>query len=112
MSEIEFHDEDGQAALTLRGVIEGPHLSELLAASVAACGSGKPVLLNWSEAERLHTGALQVLLALRHELAVLGRPLTVSALPSAVHDGIEAAGLADAFSPESVQKEQALCTGL
>jgi len=98
MSEISIHEGEGQAILALCGAIDAAHVTELLAAAVAACGSGKPVVLDWSRAEHLHAGALQVLLALNTELATQGRPLQIPAFSPAVRDCIAAAGLVQSFN--------------
>jgi len=97
MSEIGLRAGNDQAVLTLRGAIEAPSICELLAAAVSACASGKPVLVDWSEAEHLHAGALQVLMALKAELTAQERPLRVSDSSEAVRDCIGAAGLAEWF---------------
>jgi anti-anti-sigma regulatory factor len=108
MSEIAIHDEQTQVTLKLTGVIDASHSGELLAAAITATGAGRPVFLEWSEAEHLHAGAFQVLLALNAELASLGHRLNVSACSPAVQDAMATAGFTQAFQPELARREHLL----
>jgi anti-anti-sigma regulatory factor len=97
MSRIGVREGESQLVLKLDGAIDASRVGELLATAIAACGSGKAVVLDWSEAEHLHAGALQVLFALHAQLAVQGRPLQFSDCSPALEDCIVAAGLVHAF---------------
>lgn len=108
---MDVHESEGRLVMTLRGGIDASHVGELLTASVQVCDSGKPVALDWSEAEHLHAGALQVLLALQTELQSQGRPLLVSDCSLALEDCLEAAGLLPTFQPARVPQEKSIVYG-
>ena len=111
MSEISLEERGGQAILSLRGAIDASCVPDLLSAALRANGAGKAVVLDWSAAEYLHTGALQVLLALKAELTAGGRTLLVSTCSSGVQECITAAGVVDTFEPEAI-REDARCIRL
>jgi anti-anti-sigma regulatory factor len=108
MSEIAIHDGQTQVTLKLTGVIDASHSGELLAAAITATRAGRPVFLEWSEAEHLHASAFQVLLALHAELASMGHRLNVSECSPAVQDAMVTAGFAQVFQPQMAPEENLL----
>jgi len=110
MSEVSLHDAPGETTIALTGAIDASRVGELLTASVMACAAGKPVLLDWSAADHLHAGALQVLTALAIELASRGQPLTYTSASPAVRQCVETAGLHRALSADRAPQESEACT--
>ena len=97
---LEAVERSGRRLLVLRGEIDLDAAVRLHAVALRLLVGNQDVDIDWSGAERLSAGAVQVLLALGAALSERGRALRVAADQSAIRQCLDAAGLAGHFPAE------------
>jgi anti-anti-sigma factor len=92
-AKFEVVDVDGRATIVLEGSIDIFFAADLRRAAVELLKKGEDVAICCEKLERLDTATLQILLALKKELAQNGQALHWSAVPPTVGAVIGLAGL-------------------
>jgi anti-anti-sigma factor len=105
---VQIEDRGRALAAHLKGVVDASVAEELRQATLGLAESGKNVVIELGEVERLHASSLQLLLALRRELVGHGRSFSVIGRASRIDEYLALAGAsellagsADAVEPVS-----------
>jgi anti-anti-sigma regulatory factor len=97
-AKVEVVDVDGRATIVLEGAVDIFFAADLRQAAVELLQKGEDVAICCDKLERLDTATLQVLLALKKELAQNGRTLHWGALAPGAGAVIGLAGLSGHLS--------------
>jgi anti-anti-sigma regulatory factor len=82
-----------EAILTLGGIVDINSVAEVQHTAIEAALSGTSVRLDWSAVERVDASVLQVLMALRADMARQGKTFETSEIGPGLRDYLHTAGL-------------------
>jgi anti-anti-sigma factor len=94
---VGLEQRESRDALVLAGQINMDAAARLREEALFAVARGRPVDIDWREAQYLSASAIQVLLALGQALQAGGRTLAVAADNPAIRGTLEMAGLVRQF---------------
>lgn len=95
---------EGLSTLVMSGQIDQDSMAELHGHALRLAGAGTPVAIDWSQAQNVCTGALQVLLALSAALAENGHALTVADDNPGIRTVLLTAGLSASFPENGIAR--------